>query len=174
MLRFALLSLAFAALLASADPAHAGPPTGWDKLIPSPGRFKVLTQFQSEAVLDKETGLVWQREPSDLLVDWASTQTLCVGSVIGGRRGWRAPTIWELMSLGDPSQNNPALPPGNPFLNVSITTPYWSSSAAPDDATRGLQEGFGIGGGGVILSLKTNTAGRWCVRGPGGQYGGQG
>jgi len=172
MLRFALLSLA--ALLATARPVQAGPPTGWDKLIPSPGRFKVLTQFQSAAVLDKETGLVWERAPTSTAFVWADVQTLCVGVVIGGRRGWRAPTIWELMSLGDPSQDNPALPPGNPFQNVSITQPYWSSSADPDDATRGLQEGFGIGGGGVIIAPKTNTAGRWCVRGPGGQYGGQG
>lgn len=174
MQRFAVLSLVLAALATTAAPAAAGAPEGWDKLINSPGRFKVLTQLQSAAVLDKETGLVWERAPSSTLFAWADVQTLCVGTIIGGRRGWRAPTIWELMSLGDPSQNNPALPPGHPFENVSITVPYWSSSADPDDATRGLQEGFGSGGGGVIIAVKTNTAGRWCVRGPGGQYGGQG
>lgn len=174
MPRFAVLSLVLAALVTTATPAAAGAPEGWDKLINSPGRFKVLTQFQSEAVLDKETGLVWERTPSSTVFAWGSVQKLCVGTVIGQRRGWRAPTIWELMSLGDPAQSNPALPPGNPFGNISITVPYWSSSADPDDGARGLQEGFGIGGGGVISALKTDTAGRWCVRGPGGQYGGQG
>ena len=33
----------------------------WDKQINDPNRFKVLGAFNNEAVLDKETGLVWQK-----------------------------------------------------------------------------------------------------------------
>jgi len=53
----ATLTLVAATALLRAFPAEAKPPS-WDKLIPKPGRFKVLKAFGDEAVLDKETGLV--------------------------------------------------------------------------------------------------------------------
>ena len=52
--------LAAALALTVPAPAAAKPPS-WDKHIDGPGRFKILAPFDSAAVLDKETGLVWQR-----------------------------------------------------------------------------------------------------------------
>ena len=43
----------------------------WDKQLGG-GRFKVLAQFNNEAVLDQETGLVW--EQNDLPPVWAAEQ----------------------------------------------------------------------------------------------------
>jgi len=144
----------------------------WDKVVTKgASRFKVLPQFNDEAVLDKETGLVWERSPSASTSNWANALNTCTGSIIGTRRGWRVPTISELMSLSDPSADNPSLTAGHPFQNVSIDDNYWSSTTDPGDASRALRERFGVGGGGVILGLKTDLARHWCVRGPGGEYG---
>lgn len=171
MRNLARLLVAATTVLVAAS-AHAGAAPTWDKVVTNgQSRFKVLKQFADDAVLDKETGLVWDRSPTDSLFDWDTSQTLCIGEVIGGRRGWRLPTAWELMTLSDPSADNPSLTPGHPFQNVSIDDNYWSSTADPGDATRALRERFGTGGGGIIIGLKTEPARRWCVRGPGGQYG---
>lgn len=113
------LGLAAAMLVAVADTSLAGPLTSWDQRIDAPGRFRLLPQFGGAAVLDQETALVWEREPSESLLTWAGAQVRCTQSTVGGRRGWRAPTITELMSLSDPSQDNPSLPAGHPFLNIS-------------------------------------------------------
>ena len=172
MKRIVLAALAALAVAIGASSTLAGPLPSWDKRIDKAAtRFKVLAQFDDEAVLDKETGLVWQGSPASSLFDWGSSQSLCVGTPIGGRRGWRLPTGWELMSLSDPSQDNPSLPVGHPFIGISTTDGYWSSTSDADDPTRALLERFGTGGGGIILQTKTDLARRWCVRGPGGQYG---
>lgn len=164
------LVVVLAAMLLSS--AHAGPLPAWDKRIDKAAtRFKVLDKLDGQAVLDKETGLVWERSPATNLFDWGTSQNLCVGNPVGGRRGWRLPTAWELMTLSDPSQDNPSLPAGHPFQNVSIDDNYWSSTADADNPANALRERFGTGGGGVILGPKTDLARRWCVRGPGGQYG---
>lgn len=153
-------------------PGAAGPAPTWGKVIPNgAARFKVLTQFGGQAALDKETGLVWEIAPAANTMDWQSAQTTCIGFPIGGRRGWRLPTAWELMSLSDPGVDNPSLTPGHPFQGISIDDNYWSSTADPVDASLALRERFGTGGGGIILGAKTDLARRWCVRGPGGQYG---
>ncbi len=46
----------------AASSAAAAAPQSWDRVIPNGAkRFKVLEQFNQEAVLDVETGLVWHR-----------------------------------------------------------------------------------------------------------------
>jgi len=55
--------IAIVAFVVFAGVVAAKPPS-WDKVINSPKRFKVLDKFDDEAVLDKETGLVWEQSPS--------------------------------------------------------------------------------------------------------------
>jgi hypothetical protein len=43
----------------------------WDQKLDSSNRFKVLKGFNDEAVLDQETGLVWQRTPEPSSGCWA-------------------------------------------------------------------------------------------------------
>lgn len=43
-------------------PYYATP--SWDQTLPSNTRFIVLSNFGGQAVLDRETGLVWEKSPS--------------------------------------------------------------------------------------------------------------
>ena len=125
----ALGLLAGAAL--TAGPAQAVDAVGpyyalpsWDRKMAPANRFVVLTNWNSEAVLDKETGLMWEKSPSVIGdgVLWSAARSHCLGSTTGNRKGWRLPSIHELQSLIDPSVPSPApmLPPGHPFLNVQF------------------------------------------------------
>ncbi len=97
----------------------AAPLPIWDTTIPAAeDRFEVLSSFQDGAVLDKETGLVWDREPSTLKFTYGSAERSCYRRQVGGtnaRSGWRLPSISELLSLTDETQISPPLPIGHPF-----------------------------------------------------------
>ena len=155
----------WAVLALTATSAGAAALQSWDKVIPNGAtRFKVLSQLDGEAVLDKETGLTWQRSPSPTNTsDWGSSAALCIGTAIGGRRGWRLPSAWELMTLKDPAQSNPALPPGHPFQGIVTNTIYWTSTASLTSATSAHAVNFASGGAGIFTNLKTVDGLRWCV-----------
>jgi Protein of unknown function (DUF1566) len=108
----------------------------WDRRIDkAQRRFKVLHEFDDEAVLDKETGLVWERAPSIQTVAWPNARLLCAQKAVGGRGGWRLPAFNELASLVDPAVQNtttPQLPPGHPFLQVEAAS-YWSNTHFADE-----------------------------------------
>ena len=98
----------------------------WNKIIPADQRFVAV--LDGNAVLDKETGLVWAKAPDTALRTWQGAIDYCAGLSLGGRMGWRLPTVEELASLVDPSASgSPALPAGHPFQNVQSNS-YWSSS----------------------------------------------
>ena len=135
-------------------------------------RFVVLANMSSAAVLDRETGLVWERSPSTELVTWRAGQVRCNEFVtIGNRLGWRLPTLQELASLIDPSQNSPALPPGHPFLGVQIADYYFTATADSRNTDNKYIVSFSGDG-----DLANGQAGNqlelkfvWCVRGGSGE-----
>ena len=127
------------------------------------GRFKVLPLFNSDAVFDKETGLVWEKTPSTGVGDWFNRLTRCYNLEVGGRKGWRVPTIEELASLVDTSQAAPTLPAGHPFINVSSSF-YWSATTVASNTSLAWGVSFGNG---IVFGDGVKNAGAsvWCVRG---------
>jgi serine/threonine-protein kinase len=60
-------------------------------------------------VLDKNTGLLWQRSGSPDPVEWSEAQGYVASlnaSCHGGLRAWRLPTVNELFSLLKPFSHN--------------------------------------------------------------------
>lgn len=148
----------------SNGPYYATP--SWDQTLSPATRFILLSNFNSEAVLDRETGLVWQRSLTDpSTIEWARARSRCVRARVGnGELGWRLPSVTELMSLIDPTQEKPALPPNHPFLGVIPDGFYWSSTKSAQVPTSTW-----------VVNMSTGIASEepqgndqvhiWCVRG---------
>jgi hypothetical protein len=153
-------------------PLEAGAPKSafpsWGTQINTPKRFIVLATFGGAAVQDKETGLVWEQSPETApnpttTQDWLNAQASCVIRTVGGRKGWRLPTIQELASLIDPNNpgGNPDLPPGHPFSNVQSSV-YWSATTTAFDTANAWV--VNLGNGDVAIGAKAFPLHVWCVR----------
>lgn len=147
----------------------------WDQTLDAKTRFTILSNFASAAVLDRETGLVWEKQPASGKMYWQDALNHCNGLAIGNRMGWRLPSLQELASLFDAGSKS--IPTGSPFT-VSVGY-YWSATRwtspvtttekyavyrlfnfANGDATKtyaGAAAQNGSGGINAILA--------WCVRG---------
>ena len=146
---------------ASANGPYYATPS-WDQKLDANTRFIVLLNWNSEAVLDRETGLVWERVPSTFASNWFNSSFNCLNLNAGGRTGWRLPTIQELLSLVDRSVVGPALPSGHPFTVLSGV--YWSATTDASSGTSALDVLFGNGR--VFSHPKSTTESlAWCVRG---------
>jgi len=166
-----------AAQTVAVGPYYATP--SWDQSIPCTAatncsRFVVLSNFDNAAVLDRETGLVWERSPSTAVYPWSSGSTSltagyhCLLEVtLGGRIGWRLPTVNELASLVDKtSSSSPTLPPGHPFQNVlfgSAFDDYWTATTTAGSANAARVLNFRDGQ--IGASPKSDSQLVWCVRG---------
>lgn len=142
----------------------------WDQKLPARQRFAVLAAFNNEAVLDKETGLVWEKSPQTAPSNWNKARGACLRNVTGGRQGWRLPSIVELTSLLDPSlapvpTGGLLLPVGHPFTNL-FSGNYWSATTFAEDPTRAwfvfLEDGVT---GSFPKAASTGIFQVWCVRG---------
>jgi hypothetical protein len=147
-------------------PYYAEP--SWDRKIAPVNRFVVLTGMSSAAVLDKETGLVWERrhEPINLNFFWDAARQHCMDSKTGNHKGWRLPSVHELASLVDPAHTGPALPAGHPFdIALPINTNYWTATTNAADATQAWAMSL-VDGSVIDLGPKVGGQARaWCVRG---------
>jgi hypothetical protein len=152
--------------LAEAQALLADPPISpqsWDKKLPNASRFTVLADFGGAAVRDNETWLVWEQSPEIQPQNWSGARFQCTSRTIGGRKGWRLPSVHELASLVDPSVSpGPTLPPGHPFVNVQAAH-YWSATAFAGKASHAWNVGFIMG---MVHDIKiTDKHNVWCVRG---------
>ena len=170
-----LVMVAFATSPAEAQTTAPGPyyaTPSWDQTLACTTlatcpRFIVLSNMSSAAVLDRETGLAWERSPYTNITTWMTAQMYCNNLTVGNRKGWRLPTLQELASLvdGDPANiSSPRLPPGHPFSNVQSST-YWS--ATTDHGADNLAWVVNFSNGDVdnhgAKVLVTHRV--WCVRG---------
>jgi len=114
------------------------------------------------AVLDGETGLVWERVPETVTTNWIDASFNCYRRTVGGRMGWRLPTVEELTSLVDPSEQDPALPAGHPFEDVQPDV-YWTATTI--SGITGSAYGVSFLDGSLFDQVKSSPFRFWCVRG---------
>ncbi|MDL1959342.1 MAG: DUF1566 domain-containing protein [Deltaproteobacteria bacterium] len=119
----------------------------WHQILPSndgtpcnSSRFKCV--MNNEAVLDRETGLVWERSPNTTTTEWITAIHTAPGKTIGNRLGWRLPTVEESLTLVDPTQSDPVLPNGHPFTNVNTSERYWTATTYVNDPAGALSVRF--------------------------------
>jgi hypothetical protein len=140
-------------------------PGAWAQDIAAAERFQLV--LGGTAVLDRETGLVWERTVTTTNVLWSEAVRTCGNLSLGGRKGWRLPSLEELTSLVDPSRSNPALPAGHPFASVLAGSGFfWTSTSSPDDSS-GAFYVYMPNGSASTINKTTPLVGlaRWCVRG---------
>jgi hypothetical protein len=122
------------------------------------------------AVLDLETGLVFEREPSEtVLRDWRRAFDACVQKDTGGRFGWRLPRVEELATLLDPGFATPVhLADGHPFtIGDPLDVNFWTASEDPENPDRAYTIHFADQDG-PDRTDKTLLNRVWCVRGAAG------
>ena len=131
--------------------------------LPVAQRFVILPDFNSEAVLDKDTGLIWERSPQTTSVRWTVARRACIGKNVGGRKEWRLPSLEELAGLVDPSVAPPglALPLNHPFLTVRSAV-YWSATRVGEDPKGSWAVHLGLGGGATFINWAHSVL-IWCV-----------
>ncbi len=143
----------------------------WDTNNPSATRFTVLAAIPG-AVLDNNTGLVWEQAPDGTPRNWATATAYCVNKKVGDTVGWRLPSVVELKSVQDGATGAaaPFVPASAFTLSTSDTTPgvqsafYWSATSNAEFPTFAWFVDFGNGG--VGAGGKANGNGHaWCVRG---------
>ncbi|MGO9935758.1 MAG: DUF1566 domain-containing protein [Steroidobacteraceae bacterium] len=138
----------------------------WNQQIPAATRFIIQTDWGSAAVLDRETGLLWERTPASATSDWVNALYSCRAQLVGNRRGWRLPSYEELTSLLDPTQSNPALPAGI-FLGIGPSDDFWTTSTDEGDADAAwiVEIASATTNLTALKNLPTNLFRSWCVRG---------
>ncbi len=110
------------------------------------------------AVLDKQTGLVWEEVPDATPRSWTDAIRYCVNKTVCGTIGWRLPSTEELKNVQDPSTAPPFVPAGS-FMSVQPTT-YWSASKASISLSFVHLVDDRVSGGNT-----PNMFPAWCVRG---------
>ena len=121
----------------------------WDTNNPSATRF--TTAFPG-AVLDNNTGLVWEQAPDGAPRNWATV-------------GWRLPSMVELISVQDGSPA-PVAPfvPGTVFTGVQLIG-YWSATTFAGGPTDAWVVFFSSSSGLDHRSKAIDGFYAWCVRG---------
>ena len=132
----------------------------WNQKLPPAERF--APALNGEAVLDKETGLVWERVPGDAWKhEWSIAAGACTtNKTIDGRKGWRLPALYELLTLVDTTQQNPSLPSGHPF-QLGGKNAFWSASRKSGSLAYGVY----MNSGQYFLDETVYKFNIWCVRG---------
>ena len=161
MFLFCIPLLSFAAGKPQPPSSGAFIPPAWSQKLPAAERFVLV--LDDNGVLDKETGLVWEKSPSTGIYIWVNAISHCISDLnVGVRKGWHLPTVEQLASLVDTSGDSLKLPTGHPFTNVQ-SRGYWSATTYPSSTT--VAWGVHFGDGYVDAYAEANYYYAWCVRG---------
>ena len=117
------------------------------------------------AVLDRETGLVWEQSPVTTTDTWIGARRVWINKNLGGRKGWRLPSTPELASLVDPNAtSSPFLPAGHPFTNVQSAFFYWAATTNAVNPTT-VTWVVNFNDGDVTPGSKASSFNVWCAHG---------
>ena len=130
---------------------------------------RFLCVLNDEAVLDRQTGLVWERSavragtaPDPVTRSWASAFDFCQKLVKGGRYGWRLPAEEELRSVAVAWDSV-----ADPFVLAQAPADarfYWSARTVPGATTQAYDVSLESPGSRQATAKSTADA-FWCVRG---------
>jgi hypothetical protein len=144
------------------------PPT-WSLDMPANERFVPALPNHGSAVLDRETGLVWQSAPfmTNNSQDFNYYDNLCRNGNWNNKSAWRLPTLNELRSLFIDYNT----PPATPYFSINPADhiAYWTITPDINDPDKVWYVDFSASGSGshnTALKTSTGIAGAWCVRGP--------
>jgi len=177
-LGLALAAVTFCAGSAAAQTVAVGPyyaTPSWDQKLQCDTtatcpRFVVLSNWTNQAVLDRETGVVFEAAPAANSMTWRSALSYCANKTVGNKKGWRLPTAQELANLYDPSGNPQfALPAGHPFTVGAFINLFWTATEGADtiEPTAYIVS-FTVGGNdGAFPQPQAGSIWAWCVRGGG-------
>jgi len=97
----------------------------------------------ADEVVDRNTGLVWQRQASTEGLSFATANLLCNESKLGDKETWRLPSTKELQTIVEERFAKPMIDPA-----VFPDTPngrYWTSSVAGAGSTNAVYLEMGDG-----------------------------
>jgi hypothetical protein len=95
------------------------------------------------AVIDRMTGLMWERTPRFPAASFAEARAYCSDLVVNGRPEFRSPSMKELQTLVDEARSDPCIDP-DAFPEASGSA-YWSSTFRADDHVSGWLVSFADG-----------------------------
>jgi hypothetical protein len=127
--------------------------------LPNPHSYD--TQIPG-VVVDRVTGLMWQRNLSGKFFTFQGAEQQCEGLVLAGHDDWRLPSRIELVSLIDTTRIQPSIDMAA-FPNTPIDW-FWTSSRAADEPSAAWYVYFYFGY--PKTDDMTNSFSVRCVRSP--------
>jgi Protein of unknown function (DUF1566) len=103
---------------------------------PIPGEIPATTDYDTtsaDVVMDKVTGLTWQRSPTAQTYSFQGAYSYCAGLSLGGAGTWRLPTRWELLTIVDSSLFKPAA--NLAIFPTVLPQRYWTGFGTTNDKT---------------------------------------
>ncbi len=94
-------------------------------------------------VIDKITGLEWQRQDDDVTRNWDDAWNYCAGLDLDNHQDWRLPAIKELQSIFDYGQVTPPAIDQVAFPNTDSTF-YWSATTFSNSVSSAWLIFFGV------------------------------
>ena len=134
------------------------------------GRFTIWSD-NTNVVLANDSGKTWTRNANILGhgTNWSAGTNWAAELDYAGYQDWRLPSSAEFTKESGsagflevyPSTDNPALPLGHPFINITTNDYYWTSSDS-DPWMYYISAWDGDQG----MVIRTNAYYLWPVRGP--------
>ena len=125
--------------------------------LPEPPKSSRFIDNKDGTITDKETSLTWMKEDDGKTRTWSEAKEYAEGNKMKlPGKGWRLPTVKELISLVDYEKYDPAI---DPVFTNTKSSYYWSSTRHASYSDGAWSVDFS---GGYVYWYFTNL--KYCVR----------